>query len=481
MGIKIYGDGDIYIDGVSRGKIYDDGDIYMDHKLVGKIHDDGEIWLNYKKVGRVYVNGDVWIDGKCVARKCVFLNRDEGNTTPPEKVYNERENKTGKEKGFEGNQSDGSGSNSAGKLSAMGGTGVGGCVTIFIIGFLVLAAIYVSFRVWTVDANDMMSFFETDIMDKLSMILMYIGMFSALYLHWDKGTRTGHASFGYGILLQTIVLSVIYYICAIVDTMLIYQEYGDSLIQVFINANLEYLASIIQLVTIGFMLGIAPAIVGSLVIVLWVKKKGTREGVPKSKIDIKKMIPNTKGKTAKPKTNNYNTTKKVETKTNGYRERKTVRPNVDYSTQGKQEKKPLENSNIHICSGANIFLCFFLGVLVLVERNQNVVVPIIWIIATYVLHKNCKDYKGIWPVIVSMCVCMVCARSQILLANSMGAEFETNAMLHLVCAILYLVGVKGVYDEMKKRNMSIGIAIAVALVWCWHALPLLAYLGIFMQ
>ena len=66
--VKVYSDGDVYINGRMDSKIYPDGEIWSYGKIIAKIYPDGEIWSGGCKVGRIYSDGEIWVGSTCVAR-----------------------------------------------------------------------------------------------------------------------------------------------------------------------------------------------------------------------------------------------------------------------------------------------------------------------------------------------------------------------------------------------------------------------------
>ena len=262
--VKIYGDGEIWLDGHREGKIYTDGEIYANGKRIGKIYDDGDIWIDGKQAGRVYSDGDVWIDGKKVASGVYLLDLLVDSNPPP----HETDFGTSRANSF---------GNAAARFTNAGNRSSGsdiGCGVIFVAILLIVAFIYGAFRLWLTELPSLL-FGNMQIMGTAALLSTYICMVVVAYIHCSMATKKKETLFLQSLLMQAVAFLANIVVFTVLDLIAIAISYGFSIGDVFDALGGALGGSFFGMILIGVFVGLAPTIVSSLISSICIKKGKT--------------------------------------------------------------------------------------------------------------------------------------------------------------------------------------------------------------
>lgn len=285
--VKFYSDGEFWIDGHKRAKLHPDGEIWADGRKIANLYEDGEIWMDGKRVGFCSEDGDLWINNRKVATGIHLLSVMQQPQRETDQSYESESRKS-----WGGGTSFGSGS---GGFSGGGGGGgiLGGAF--FVVVLLLVAFLIACFKVWVTDMpQTLTSMMQSEGVKGIALVSVYVCMAVMLYMHWDIATRKNKPLFFLGLLLQGASFLVNLIVFTLIDLMATASAYGMSLF-----AGFSELGSIIgfggagglfgMIFALGFM-GLAPAIVGTLINLLYLKFKGSRENAAPSKLSFKKFV-----------------------------------------------------------------------------------------------------------------------------------------------------------------------------------------------
>lgn len=264
--VKIYGDGEFWIDGTKRAKLYPDGEIWADGHIVARLYEDGDIWSGGVKIGHVYSDGELWIGNNRVATGIYLLD-----------LLDHAPNQARNERGFDyrGNRSAPNFENYKSKSS--NGSSVGGCF-IFVAVLLLIAFIYGCFRFWISELPGLL-FGNMQTLGNVAMIFVYAGMFLMMYLHICMATQKKAVLFLRGILLQAGAFFVNIIVFTILDLIITALSYGFTIADALGEIGGALGGGIFGFLVIGIFVGLAPTIVSAFVSFLCIKK-GTVLSVP---------------------------------------------------------------------------------------------------------------------------------------------------------------------------------------------------------
>ena len=258
--VKIYGDGEIWLDGHREGKIYTDGEIYANGKRIGKIYDDGDIWIDGKQAGRVYSDGEVWIDGKKAASG-VYLLDLLGDSNQPQR---ETDSGTSRANSF---------GNAAARFTNAGNRSSGsdiGCGVIFVAILLIVAFIYGAFRLWLTELPALL-FGNMQVMGTVAMLSIYICMVVVAYIHCSMATQRKETLFLKSLLMQATAFFANIIVFTVLDLIAVALSYGLSVGDALGEIGMALGGSLLGMILIAVFVGLAPTIVSSLISFICIK------------------------------------------------------------------------------------------------------------------------------------------------------------------------------------------------------------------
>ncbi len=281
--VKIYGDGEIWIDGHKKGKIYPDGEIYVDRNRVGKIYEDGDIWIDGQQVGRVFANGDVWIGSKKVATGVYLLDLlGDSDPTPPRKTEADFSHDTRFENAADRFKRSGNRSSDSSFSS----------VFTFVAVLLIVAFIYGAFRLWLTELPSLL-FGNMQVMGTAAMLSTYLSMFVVAYIHCSMATKSKELMFLKALLMQAAAFFANIIVFTILDLIALAISYGFSIGDALGEIGGALGGSLIGMIVIAVFVGLAPTIVSSLISFLCIKK-GKTISLPKGIKKLKFTAPKAK-------------------------------------------------------------------------------------------------------------------------------------------------------------------------------------------
>lgn len=263
--VKIYGDGEIWIDGRQEGKIYPDGEIYANGKLYGRIYEDGDIWIDGRKAGRVFANGDVWIGSKRVATGVYLLELLGNSDQPPTNATTVHTSRTNSFENAGSRFSTKSSSDSSGSFS----TGF-----IFVTLLLVVAFIYGAFRFWLTELPTLL-FGNMQIMGTAAMLSTYVCMVLAAYIHCAMATKSKKTMFFKALLMQAAAFFANIIVFTILDLIALAISYGFSIGDVLGEIGGALGGSFLGMILVAVFVGLAPTIVSCFISFICIKKGKT--------------------------------------------------------------------------------------------------------------------------------------------------------------------------------------------------------------
>jgi len=266
--IRIYGDGEIWIDGKMRARIYPDGDIYSNGKRIGKIYEDGDIWMDSRSVGRVYKNGEVWIGGKRVATGVYLLALLEGSNPPPRPDNAERDIP----------DIDSSASNIPRAphipTTPAASGGAAGCVGTLFVVLLIIIFIYACFRMWFVELPTLL-FDNMQNVGDIATFSTYACMFIAAYLHCALASQRRRVMFFGSLLAQGALFIGNIIVFTLVELITYAIPYGFTIADAFGELGGALGGSFSSIVFSALIMGVAPTIVTSLLGYLFIRSGST--------------------------------------------------------------------------------------------------------------------------------------------------------------------------------------------------------------
>lgn len=263
--VKIYGDGEIWIDGRQEGKIYPDGEIYANGKLFGRIYEDGDIWIDGRKAGRVFANGDVWIGSEKVATGVYLLELLGDSDPPPPKdttLHTSRTNSSGNA---------GSQFTNSRNRSSSGSFGFG---FVFVTVLLVVAFIYGAFRFWLTELPTLL-FGNMQIMGTAAMVSTYVCMVLVAYVHCSLATRSKEPMFLKAMFMQAAAFFANIIVFTILDLIALAISYGLSIGDALGEVGGAIGGSSLGMILVAVFVGLAPTIVSWFISFICIKKGKT--------------------------------------------------------------------------------------------------------------------------------------------------------------------------------------------------------------
>ena len=260
--VKIYGDGEIWLDGHKKGKIYPDGEVYINGSRIGRIYEDGDIWIDGKQAGRVFANGDVWIGSKKVASGVYLLDLLGDSDPPPPR---DTDSDTSCSNSF-GNAA----SRFANVRNQMSDSNVG-CGFIFVAILLIVAFIYGAFHFWLTELPTLL-FGNMQIMGTAAMLSTYLCMAAVAYLHCSMATRNKEPMFLKALLMQAAVFFANIIVFTVFDLIALALSYGFSIGDALGEIGGALGGSLLGMILIAVFVGLAPTIVSSFISFLCIKK-----------------------------------------------------------------------------------------------------------------------------------------------------------------------------------------------------------------
>lgn len=257
--VKIYGDGEFWIDGQKKAKLYPDGEIWADGELIARVYEDGEIYSNGKRIGKVYSDGDLWLDGKKVASGVYLLD-----------LLGSYQKSSSNESSYEYKKQNYScnGGGNNGSSSRLGSVGGG---FIFVTVLLIVAFIYAAFRFWTSELPTIL-FGNMQTLGSVAMVFVYAGMVITMYLHICMATKNKKTYFRRGLLMQAGVFFANIIVFTILDLIATALSYGYTIGDALGEVGNALAGNFFGFILIGIFVGLAPTIVSSLISSLCIKK-----------------------------------------------------------------------------------------------------------------------------------------------------------------------------------------------------------------
>lgn len=261
--VKIYGDGEIWINGKMKAKIYPDGDIYSNGKLIGKIYEDGDIWLDNRSVGRVFANGEVWIGNERVAKDVYLLALLDDSNPPPRP---DDAQKNAPDTDFAASSTPRTPTPPITPAASDGGAGCAG--TLFVV-LLIIIFLYACFRMWfevpTLMLNNMIN------LRGLATFSTYACMFIAAYLHCALASQRRRVMFFGALLAQGALFIGNIVVFTFIELLTYVIPSGFSIADAFGALGGALGGSFFDVVFIALVMGTAPTIVTSLLSHLIIK------------------------------------------------------------------------------------------------------------------------------------------------------------------------------------------------------------------
>lgn len=287
--VKIYGDGEFWVDGERKAKLYPDGDIWANGKKIGKVYSDGDIWIDGKSVGRVFSNGDLWIGSRKVATGIYLLDLLDQRGDPP---VQKQESHTTFVGGFVPKGRPNFNSSSSGCSGF-------GCMALFVVVLLIVALVYACFALWFSELPQIL-FGNLQYFGTGAMVSVYACMFLMIYKHCKLAVGDGRVQFFKGLLMQggTFVLNI--FVFTVLDVLVTASDYGIP-----VGDALGELGGLLGgfggMVASAFFVALAPTAVSSIISAICIKK-----GVDIPNLSLPKMKFPTKSAVKK----SYGTSKK---------------------------------------------------------------------------------------------------------------------------------------------------------------------------
>ncbi|MBQ7858754.1 MAG: hypothetical protein IJ347_01290 [Faecalibacterium sp.] len=261
--VKIYGDGEFWVDGQKRAKLYPDGEIYADGRKVGRVYPDGDIYIDGKCAGKVYSDGEVWVGGQKVATGVYLLDLLEGSGGADSTSGRDDSNGSPKFGGFGGGT----------KLDdrvEVGGSSFG-CGVLFVIVLLIVASIYAFFKLWTSELPQLL-FSNMNTLGPVATVAVYAGMLFMIYYHCCQSTQEKDVQFVRGMLQQAGVFFANVIVFTVLDLIVTALSYGFTLGDVLTAAGSALAGSVFGMILIAVFIGAAPTIVSSILSLICIKK-----------------------------------------------------------------------------------------------------------------------------------------------------------------------------------------------------------------
>lgn len=198
--VKVYSDGDVYINGRMDSKIYPDGEIWSYGKNIAKIYPDGEIWSGGCKVGRIYSDGEIWLGSTCVARANGGYSGNGTDTSYSNNTDDYSLSDVGSRKQKQ---------HSAVGIAVGGGmlensNGIG-CVAILVGIYLVVCMILFCFVIWKILFNELST--TTSISEIIEMIMVIVSAITTMVIQFRMNCK-GKGGKGYFINLVGMLIII---------------------------------------------------------------------------------------------------------------------------------------------------------------------------------------------------------------------------------------------------------------------------------
>lgn len=198
--VKVYSDGDVYINGRMDSKIYPDGEIWSYGKIIAKIYPDGEIWSGGCKVGRIYSDGEIWVGSTCVARANGGYSGNGTDTSYSNNTddyslsdVDSRKQKTHSAIGIA------VGGDESQNLSGIG------CIAILVGIYLVVCMILFCFVIWKILFDELST--ETSISEIIEMIMVIVSAITTMVIQFRMNCK-GKGGNGYFINLVGMLIII---------------------------------------------------------------------------------------------------------------------------------------------------------------------------------------------------------------------------------------------------------------------------------
>jgi len=264
--VKIYGDGEFWIDGQKRAKLYSDGDIYADGRRIGRLYPDGDIYIDGKRVGKVYPDGEVWVGDQRVATGVYLLDLLEGSGgtgSSSGQGYSAGGSGFGGSSGF-------GGGNRLNDLAEVGSSGFGLGLLVVIV-LLIVASLYACFKLWTSEIPQLI-FGNMNVLGPVATVAVYAGMLFTMYWHCCIATKSKEEQFVRGVLMQAGVFFANVIVFTILDLIATALSYGFSVGDALGEIGNALAGSLLGMLVIAVFIGMAPTIVSSLISRVCIKK-----------------------------------------------------------------------------------------------------------------------------------------------------------------------------------------------------------------
>ena len=272
--VRIYGDGEIWINGRLSARIYPDGDIYSNGNRIGKIYEDGDIWMDNRSVGRVFTNGEVWIGNERVATG-VYLLALLDDSNPPPQPENTAQNTPDTSADTTGTARARRAPNAPHiPTTPPAAEGGAGCAGTLIIISLIIIFIYVCFRMWITEVPVLITNNMPNV-GGIATFSAYACMLVTAYLHCALVSQRRRTMFIGALLAQGGLFIANVVVFTFIELLTYIIPYGFTIGDAFGQLGVALGGSLSEFIFIGIVMGLAPTIVTSLLGNLFIRNRST--------------------------------------------------------------------------------------------------------------------------------------------------------------------------------------------------------------
>ena len=270
--LKIYDDGEFWLDGKKQAKLYENGEIWADGKKIAMLYENGDIWMDGKKIGSCTSDGNLWINDRKVASGVYLLSVIEGSPKNPQQPAHQ-------EYSYSASAPKAKPKSTIGDLDGFGM--ILFCASIL----LAVAALIACFKLWITDMPEVLTgHLQSTGLRVAALVSVYGCMVFLLYLHWDIATRKNKVMFFGGLLMQGCAFLVNLLLFTVLDMCATAASYGisafDALGELGKVTGFGSSGGLLGIVATVVIFGLAPTILGALINKIYLKIKGSREGTP---------------------------------------------------------------------------------------------------------------------------------------------------------------------------------------------------------
>lgn len=268
--LKIYDDGEFWLDGKKCAKLYENGEIWADGKKIANVYEDGDIWMDGKKIGVCTSSGELWINNRKVADGIYLSSVLEGGKATAQQPEQPKVTYAAPVRR----------SNPNSPLKDLDGFGM----ILFCAGVLIAVVILIAcFKLWITDMPEVLTgHLNSKGLKPVALVSVYAWMFALLYLHWEIGTRKNKMMFFLGLLLQGGAFLLNLLLFTVLDMCATASSYGIPITKALGElgkvTGFGSKGGFLGIVATVAIFGLAPTILGALINKLYLKIKGPRAG-----------------------------------------------------------------------------------------------------------------------------------------------------------------------------------------------------------